>query len=169
MSIFDRLNPRERLFVMGGGLLVIVLVIFTIIRFIVVRRIEISDAVSQERENFNRIQRLAADIKQLPAARDIPDVNRLKSLIFTRMEKHGLKADIRDRVENISRTEEKLVVDLNFKGMSLKALIDFLHDIEYGRGVSVQVGRFQINRPLPGKEIYDGIISLYTIRPRNNK
>lgn len=166
MNFFERLNPRERIIVMAGGLVLFLLLVFFIIKFVIIRRSELSDAVIQAREDFNRIQRLKEDIQQLPAARNIPDVNRMKSLIFTRMEKHGIRADIRDRVETVSRTEERLVVDLNFKGLPLKNLIDFLHDVEFGGGLNLQVGRFTIQRSLPDREIYDGTISLTTIRPK---
>lgn len=166
MNFLERLNPRERFFVIIGGGVLLVLLVYLFVQFIIIRRATLSAQVEKAKSDFLTIQRLKEDIDRLPASGSSPDENQLKSLVFQQLEKHTLNGDIKSRTESLSRREERVVVELRFKGQTLKSILDFVHDIEYGSMKQASTGRFEIKRSLPGKEIYDGSITVISIRPK---
>ncbi len=163
-DFYNRLNPRERLLILGAGAFLSALLLTYLFHFIITRRIEMREEAGRIRGDYARLLRMKALIQELPRGAEAPDANQLKALLYTKVEKAGLKADIRDHLESLSRTEEMIVVDINFTGASMKSIFDLLYEVEYGGGVPARVGRCTIRRALPDREIYDGNISLQSIR-----
>jgi len=163
--VLDRLNDREKLFVIGGGAFLVLAAIYFGSQFLMTQRLGLSGGADQVRSDLSRLHRLKEDLALLPVAREIPDINNLKATVYNRLEKSGLQGDIRERTEKVSRKEEKLVIDLNMKGVSLKNLIDFIYDIEMSQSIPLSVGKMQLRRPLPEREIYDVNLSLTVSRP----
>lgn len=168
-KVYEKLNPRERLFVLAGGGSLLLLLLFLALSSIVQKRQELGQRVVQAREDYGRILRLREDISTMPPPREIPDRNQFKSAIFNLMESHGLKGDLRDSVKSISRSEEAIVEELVLKGVVLKNVIDFMHDIEYGHKINCRIDGVSFRRSLPGREIYDVNLSLAVNRPRSGR
>lgn len=163
--MLDNLNPRERLFIIGGGTVLLFVLLFFGFRMILLRRQKIHDDAIQAKARFSRIERMAATIKSLPPADKLPGINELKAEVFSRSERFNLKPDIKEHVEQPSRDEKLIVLDLNIQGAILKDVIDFLHDIEYKNSIKARVRSINLKRSLPGREIYDVKMSLNAIHP----
>lgn len=166
--MLDKLNQRERLFVIGGGGFLLIAAIFFGGRFVLQKRSGLTGGVDGVRMDLIKLHRLKADMDSLPAANNIPDINSLKAAVFNRLEKNNLQADIRERTEPVSRKEEKLVVELNMKGIILKNLLDFIYDIEMNHSIPLHVGKMHLRKPLPDREIYDVNLSLTVSRPKGD-
>ena len=167
--MFDKLNAREKLFVLGGGGFLVLAALVFAGRFLFQQRGHLTGGVQDARQQLARLYRIKEDLEKLPAPRNIPNVNALKASVSVRLEKNGLQnSDIRERVERVSKSEERLIVEISIKGAPLKSIIDFLYDVEVSHSVPMSVGKLQIRKPLPEREIYDVNISLAVSRPRTD-
>ncbi len=167
MNFFSRLNPREKLFVSAGGGLLLLVLLLAGGKAVYEKRRSLSEETEQARADLQTLQRLKGTIESLPAAKgQVTDINAMKSAVFTRLERNNLKADIRERVENISQREERLVIEVIMRGITLNSTVDFLHDIEFERSVNAKVGKLNLRRSLPDRDIYDVTVTLTLNRPR---
>ena len=165
--MLDKLNPRERIFVVYGGGILAALLLFYAVTFIISKRFELRDESSRAIQDIQKMSRLETQIASLPPEQNIPDLNQLKSQIFNVLEKNGLKGDISDRTESISKKEELIIVNISINGVQFSPVMDFIYDIEYGQSVKGEIGKLSFNRPLADRELYDVKISVMVKRPRN--
>jgi len=165
--MLEKLNPRERLFVFGGGgLLVVMLIVFAGVQ-ISKKRAGIEEDVVRAREDVAKITKLRDDINSLPSPQSLPDMNAFIATTTSLLEKYNLKPqDIRERPDTSSRTEELLVLEISLNAVALKDVISFLHDVEYGRQVNAIVGGLVFRKSLPGREVYDTKITLVIHKPK---
>ncbi len=165
--MFDKLNDRERLFIVFGVAIFLLLGLIFLGKKIGDMRARISEDVAAAREETAKIIRLRDAINNLPSPQSLPDMNQFISQTSQLMEKHSLQAaDIRNRTESTARKEEMLIVELTFNGVGLREIIKFLHDVEFGGKVNARVGNLVFRKPLPQREIYDVKISLEIIKPK---
>ena len=165
--MLEKLNPRERLLIVAfGGTLLLLLLGFIGLK-VKEQRDTIRQSVGEARDDVTRMSRLVADIKGMPAGGPLPDENEflakttqlLESMKFT-------PQNIRSRKENPTRTEEQIIVEMTFAGVSLKDAINFLHAVEYGKQIPARVGVLEFRKPLAQREIYDMRITLVITRPK---
>ena len=164
--MLEKLNPRERLLLIyiGGSAAVLILIYLAVL--LITKRFELRDESSKAIQNIHKMSRLERQIASLPPMQNVPDLNQLKSQIFNALEKNGLKGNISDRTESISKKEEMLIVNININGVQFSSVMDFVYDIEYGRGINASIGKLTFNRPLAERELYDVKISVYVRKPR---
>jgi len=168
--MLEKLNPRERLFVVSGvGALLSLVLIFVGVKIYDQRQF-IRESVLKERENVQIITRMRDDIRAMPSSGPLPDENEFLSKTQALLDRLKFTPqNIRPHKENVSANEEQLVVELTFSGVALKDALEFLHAVEYSREIPARVASLEFRKPLPQREIYDMRISLVITRPRTQR
>ncbi len=165
--MLEKLNPRERLFIVGGGgFLLLMLLLFLGVK-VKEQRDNIRQSVQEARDDVTHMQRLVADIRSMPAGGPLPDENELQTRTTQVLE--GMKLtmqNIRSRKETPSPREEQIIVEITFAGVSLKDIINFLHAVEYSKQIPARVGVLEFRKPLAQREIYDVRLTLVVTRPK---
>jgi len=165
-SFLEKMTPRERLLVQGFFVFLLIVALFYMIRMITSRRDQLHEEALLSGQKVEKMLRLERQISSLPPAKEIPDRNQLKAQVFSLLDKNGLKGDIQDGLESVSRTEEILIENISINGTPLHPVVNFLYDIEYGGSINATIGNFQFRKPLPDREIYDVKISVTVRRPK---
>ncbi len=164
--MLDKLNPRERLLLTGLIALLAVGVLVLGGRKIREMRAKKSEDVGGFRDMLSQITNIRDTIRELPEAPPPPDKTQLVAAASQLAEKHKLKAqDIRDRDETTPRYIQ-VHVELTFNGVPLRNVLEFIHDVEYGRQIAARVSRLVFRRSLPTKEVYDVNLTLSAQKPR---
>lgn len=166
LDFLEKLNPRERLFLQGLVIFLLILGAGSILRVVVRSRSALHEEAMLSGQRVAQMLRVEKQIVSLPAEKEIPDMNLLKSRVFALLEKYNLKGDIKDSVQSLSRSEELMSVNISINGTPLQPVISFLYEIEYGGAINATIGDFQFTKPLPERDIYDVRISVGVRRPR---
>src|SRR6185295_1925434 len=108
--MLEKLNPRERLFVVSGvGALLSLVLIFIGVKIYDQRQF-IRESVLKERENVQIITRMRDDIRAMPSSGPLPDENEFLSKTQALLDRLKFTPqNIRPHKENISANEEQLV------------------------------------------------------------
>ncbi|MCE9600124.1 MAG: hypothetical protein K8S54_19345 [Spirochaetia bacterium] len=165
--MLEKMNPRERLFVLGAaGLVGFAILLFLAIK-IQEQRESIRESVHKAADDVQRIKRLREDINAMPGSAPLPDENEFLSKTQALLDRLKFTPqNIRSHKDNPSRDQEQIVVEMTFAGVALKDALAFLHAVEFAREVPARVANLEFRKPLPNREIYDMRIQLVITRQK---
>lgn len=161
--MMEKLNEREKLFVIGGVAVILITGLVYGIIYILNQRQTIRDSVFETREQVAAMVRLKSAIQSMPAGQSAPEKSRFLQSVNTLLEKHNLTySSMRERKEKADgrRGAEVTLLEINFNGIQLQSLIQFLYDVEVRKQTGGRVYRLDIVQPLPGVEKYDVNLSI---------
>lgn len=156
--MMERLNERERLFIIIGALLIVAALLFTAINYIVTQRSEIRERVFSSRQDVATMMRLKSSIQSMPISNNTPEKAQFLQSVNQLLERHNLKySNMREQKEKVDgrRGAERLLLDINFNGVELPPLINFLYDVEVRKQSGGRIYKFEIFHRLPGRDVYD--------------
>lgn len=159
--MLEKLNPRERLMVLGmGGLLAAGLVIFGGLK-IMEQRESIHERVIEARDDVQKMKRLRDQIRAMPASAPLPDENEFLAKTTAMLDRLKIQQQsIRSIREPASGGQETVKVEIIFNLISMKDVISLLHAVEFGREVPARVSSLDMRKPLAGREVYEVKIHL---------
>ena len=162
--MLDKLSPRERL--MGIGLIALLSVVglFMGIKTFMKMREKVTVRVTNARRDVQRITNIRNTIRSLPPPQPVEEKTIIVAKASRLATELGLKpADIRDG-EEISNKFRRVRVELTFRSVPLKDILKYVHSVESGGQINVQVSSLVFSRSL-NKEVYDVNLSLFAQSP----
>ena len=163
--MLEKLEPRERLFVMiGGGALVVFLCIL-LFSFLAQKRKKVHKMVMQTRAATQTALRLKSQIQSMAPAQKITDKNQFMGRVSSLIESNQMK--IRTMKDEPPEQRSGFVehpIRISLSGVNLGNLIHFLHTIEYS--TPARVRRLSINKQLSAKDVYDVVVVLVISLPK---
>ncbi len=158
VKFLQKLEPRERLFLLSGVLflLVVSLVAGTYQLYKVRRRI--SQEVTESRYEFQRIHRLREQILDMGVAKELPDQRQFFASVNSLLQQNELTPSNVDEKKAGQGGRQKYEVSIKFRSVNLVKFLDFVYDLEYGNKVAAAVYKLEIRRAISAKELYDANI-----------
>mgnify|MGYP001796181217 CR=1 FL=1 len=153
--MFEKLEPRERLFLFGGGALILVLLLVFFGLMIRRARVQVEEDVAQRRAMLNQIAALKSSIDSLEDSGAPPNRSQFVASVNSLLSQYGLNvSDFKDD-ERTDPTGTTYVVNMRLRAVKLDDLMRYLHAIEYGRRTSASIESIRISRSVSSQEVYD--------------
>ena len=164
--MLDKLNDRERMFVVVGGLVAALAILIMGVVTILRHRATLREEVQTARQDLQKIREMGQLIQRLPSGQQAPTEGQLKKQLRQMIESQGLqRSSMNSNVSQVSKGQEKVQVDITFNSEKLVDIFQFLYQVEVAGAVSARVEDLQITRPYSEKEVYDVRIKVTVQRP----
>ncbi|MBI38367.1 MAG: hypothetical protein CMF59_02115 [Leptospiraceae bacterium] len=164
--MLDKLNDRERMFVVVGGLVAALAILIMGVVTILRHRATLREEVQTARQDLQKIREMGQLIQRLPSGQQAPTEEQLKNQLRQMIESQGLqRSSMNSNVSQVSKGQEKVQVDITFNSEKLVDIFQFLYQVEVAGAVSARVEDLQITRPYSEKEVYDVRIKVTVQRP----
>ena len=162
MKFLEKLESREKLFLLGGLLFLIVVLVILGGQGLHRLQTGIGSKVASRYENLQTLQRLKNQILGMGPARKVSD----KSVFFTKvnefLERHNLKTVSINENEKGNKNEKRYRVTVRLQSVLMLDLLRFLHDIEFERSMKISVDLLRIRRAISKKDVYDVNVTVST-------
>ncbi|WP_411822687.1 hypothetical protein [Leptospira sp. 'Mane'] len=159
--MFDRLNDRERMLVIGAVFLVAALGIYTILSVFVDLRNKLTEEIYETRSQATQLDRVIREfnyLKSLQTGGSEEDV----SVMYSKLDQIMVRYNLKDKVQTMKDTTtvirkdyNKIQIDVSFRSVLLQDIIKFIYDIEKNKQVQAKVDYLTFRKPFAEKEIYD--------------
>ncbi|MDV6237008.1 hypothetical protein CH379_015360 [Leptospira ellisii] len=166
--MLEKLEPRERLLVLGGIGLILLILLFLVVRKVVTLRQGLSERVQDSRTapvKLDKIIQEFNDFRSLDSSGGESDVSALYAKLDEIFVKYGLKEKI-STMKDSSAVEDKkynrITIDINFRSVTLDNVFRLIYDIEKNKMVNARVEYLNFRKPFQGKEVYDVNLKLST-------
>ena len=156
MNYFHMLQRREQILVVGAGILVLVVVLFTfVIDPILARAASLDRRLATARRQLVELQTLRGNYQRQQQIIDRIDaqLRRQKKnfAIFSHLEQVAGQAGIQDKIQSMNTVAsppntvyKEDSVEVKMEGVTLEQLIEYLHRVERSQQV-LRVKRLQVN------------------------
>jgi general secretion pathway protein M len=158
--MLSKLDNREKLFVLGAVLLLLVLIVVNVLIWIIDIRRELTNKVIDSRAGFTVLEKAIKDYnfyKSLKTGEE-ENVNGIFAKLDQIMVRHSLKEKLYDIPKDSYNTVEKIYtrtnIELNFRSVYLQDIIKMVYDIEVNKQLNGRVTYFSFRKVI-GKELYD--------------
>lgn len=160
--MFEKLEPRERLFVYGGIVVAVVLVVFLLGGALRRARQNVSARVQESRSSAESMVQLRRQILSMQAANPLPEQSAFSQTISTELEKNNLNANsFQESPPQTQNGQTSYGVSVRLVAVRLEDVIRFLHGIEYPRELPAPVvENLKLTRSVSGREVYDVSMSI---------
>ncbi|EMY79093.1 hypothetical protein LEP1GSC060_1023 [Leptospira weilii serovar Ranarum str. ICFT] len=166
--MLDKLEPRERLIVLGGIGAILLLIVFMTIRKVVTLRQSLTESVQDSRTapvKLDKIIQEFNDFRSLDSSGGETDVSGVYAKLDEIIVRHGLKEKI-STMKDFNSVEEKkynrITIDINFRSATLDNVFRLIYDIEKNKMINARVEYLNFKKPFQGKEVYDVNLKLST-------
>lgn len=153
--MLDKLEPRERILLIGGAALIAVVLLFVFGRTVSQMRERVSEDVAARRAAVQQMIRLRDNIGSQKAPREPLTRSQFVANVNNLLSQYGLNASAFNEKEQSAPGRKIFVISMTLRSVSLEALLKYLHAVEYARRVPASVENIRINRAVSGKEVYD--------------
>ncbi|TGK35014.1 hypothetical protein EHQ12_15540 [Leptospira gomenensis] len=166
--MLEKLEPRERLLVLGGIGLILLLILFLAVRKVVTLRQGLSERVQDSRTapvKLDKIIQEFNDFRSLDSTGGETDVSALYAKLDEIFVKYGLKEKISTMKDSNAVEDKKynrITIDINFRSVTLDNIVRLIYDIEKNKMVNARVEYLNFRKPFQGKEVYDVNLKLST-------
>ena len=164
--MLDKLEPRERLLLAVGAVVVSLALIFFFGRMISRMRERVSEDVASRRAAVQQMIRLRDSIVGTKAPSRPPNRSQFVADVNNLLSSNGLNASAFNEKEQSAPGRTIYVISMTLRAVNLEDLLKYLHAIEYGRRVPAVIENIRINRAVSGKEVYDVNLTLSLSVPR---
>ncbi|MBE7411338.1 MAG: hypothetical protein L6Q54_01140 [Leptospiraceae bacterium] len=158
--MLNKLDEREKLFVIGGVILVIVVLFFSVIRKLAEFRSDLSEKIVESRGSSVQLDKLIKDYHFYKSLKSGPeeDVSQIYSKLDQILIRYSLKdkvSTMRDSNTVILKQYNKITIDISLRSVPLNDVIKLIYDIEVNKQINSKVDYINFRKPFAGKEIYD--------------
>lgn len=153
MRFLDKLEERERLFVLGLLALVILMLFFIGASTLYALRQELSNEAQTNSNILYKLQKLKSQISRLAPAANIPEKPQVFTEVNNLLNTYQLKP--------ISINEEKkdtaqgFQLSIRLQAVPLSSLLNFLYEVEYKNKMSLSISLLSIRRTVSKNDLYD--------------
>ncbi|EMJ95587.1 hypothetical protein [Leptospira alstonii] len=166
--MLDKLEPRERLIVLGGIGAILLLIVFMTIRKVVTLRQGLTESVQDSRTapvKLDKIIQEFNDFRSLDSSGGEADVSAVYAKLDEIIVRYGLKEKI-STMKDFNSIEDKkynrITIDINFRSVTLDNIFRLIYDIEKNKMINARVEYLNFKKPFQGKEVYDVNLKLST-------
>ncbi|MGV3665534.1 MAG: hypothetical protein ACO1NV_05345 [Leptospira bouyouniensis] len=159
--MFDRLNDRERILVIGLIGFVSLLGIYTIITLLSDLRNNLSEEIFETRSQAGELDRVIREynyLRGLQSGGSEEDV----SVMYSKLDQILVRYNLKDKVQTMKDTSNviqkdynKITIDVSFRSVLLQDIIKLVYDIEKNKQIQAKVDLLSFRKPFAEKEIYD--------------
>ncbi len=158
--MLNKLDERERLFVIGGIILVIVILLFSVVRKLAEFRSDLSEKIAESRGSSVQLDKLIRDYNYYRSLKSGPeeDVSQIYSKLDQILVRYSLKdkvSTMRDSNTVILKQYNKITIDISLRSVPLNDVIKLIYDIEVNKQINSKVDYINFRKPFAGKEVYD--------------
>ncbi len=159
--MLNKLDERERVFVIGFVLILIFLLFILVFLRIKQFREELSNEVEELQSSFPEMDKAIQDYNFYRSikAGDEEKISDIFGKLDQIMVRYGLKEKIynqRDYVNVVEKNYNRTTIEFNFKSVTLQDVFKMIYDIEFNKQVSGKVTYLNFRKvPIAGKELYD--------------
>ncbi|MCB1171004.1 MAG: type II secretion system protein M [Leptospiraceae bacterium] len=164
--MLEKLNERERMFVLVGGIVALALILFVGLKTILDHRSKLRAEVQNARRSLVQIREMSQLIQRLPSGQQAPGQDQVKNQLRQLMNSIGLEhtnLDANERKEG--KGQEKIEIKITFNSVKLVDIFKFLYEVEVNGQVPARVEMLRLQRPFSNKEVYDVRMDLFVLRP----
>lgn len=163
--MLDKLSARERLLLLLAGIFLAVLMLGFVGHLILEKRANLRRQLVQARRDVKTLVKLRQDIQSMAATGNLPDENRLLSIVSQAIQNRNLTASsIRPDEQKVGRNDKKILVKVTFSGVQLQPFLQFLYDMEAEQKNGITIGELRIRKAL-ARETYDASVTIYVMQP----
>ncbi|MCB1172276.1 MAG: type II secretion system protein M [Leptospiraceae bacterium] len=150
-----KLEPRERLFILAGGSVLVAFLLAYMLFFLIRKRNEQRVQVHQTQAAIETAQRLKGQILSMAEpTRQVQDKNQFMGQISRLLEESSMKIrNMKDEPPEARGGFTDHPVRISLSNVELSELIRFLHTVEYK--TQARVENLSIDRQLSAKELYN--------------
>ena len=152
--MLNKLDDREKLFVIGGVIIFILVIFGLFISKIMERRTTLSESLSEARGNFARLDKTIQDYNYYRSLKSGDEID--LTSIYAKLDQILIRYGLKDRVLTqkdtstpIKKEYIKITIDISLRSVKL------IYDIEVMKQINSKVDYMNFIKPLPGKEEYD--------------
>ncbi len=155
--MLEKLEPRERLFVIIGGILVIAALVVALGMAVRKARTSLAAEVQEARTGVQRLTELQGQIAGMQAADPLPVETQFVSNITSQLQQYSLNASTFNTLPGQTQQGQTTYgVTMTLRAVRLEDVIKFLHDVEYAQRLPAPVvENIRITRAVSGRELYD--------------
>lgn len=158
--MLNKLDDRERLFLLAGVGIVVVILLFTVFRKIIEYRNNLGETVTETRSQAAQLDKLIRDYNYYRSLKSGPeeDVSQIYSKLDQILVRYSLKdkvSTMRDSNTVILKRYNKVTIDVSLRSVPLNDVFKLIYDIEVNKQINSKVDYLNFKRPFAGKEIYD--------------
>lgn len=143
--MFDKLEPRERLLVLGGIGLILLLIVFFAIRKVVTLRQGLTERVQDSRTapvKLDKIIQEFNEFRSLDSSGGETDVSAVYAKLDEIFVRYSLKEKI-STMKDFNSIEDKkynrITIDINFRSVTLDNIFRLIYDIEKNKMINARV------------------------------
>lgn len=158
--MLNKLDDREKLFVIGGVLVVIIVLFSLTLSKVVERRTNLSESLLEARGNFARLDKAIQDYNYYRSLKSGDEVD--LTSIYAKLDQILIRYGLKDRVLTqkdsstiIKKEYNKITIDISLRSVKLADVFKMIYDIEVMKQINSKVDYMNFIKPLPGKEEYD--------------
>lgn len=158
--MLNKLDDREKLFVIGAVILFFLVLFSLTVSKVVERRTALSDSLLEARGNFARLDKAIQDYNYYRSLKsgDEIDVTSIYAKLDQILIRYGLKERVNTQKDSstiIKKEYNKITVDISLRSVKLADVFKMIYDIEVMKQINSKVDYMNFIKPLPGKEEYD--------------
>jgi general secretion pathway protein M len=159
--MFNQLNERERIFVFGGALLIIGMLVYLIVNGLYSLRKELSDAVGESVSQATQLDMIVNDYnfyRSLETGGQDEDVSQMYSKLDQILIRYGLKEKVltmKDNQSSVLKEYLQINIEVSFRSVLLNDVIKLIYDIEKNKQINAKVESFNFRKPFQDKDYYD--------------
>lgn len=171
--MLDKLNERERLFVLGGlGFVLLIGLLlgsFSLYKY----RTNLTETLLDTNSQFTELEKIIRDYNYYRSIKSSEEenINQLVAKLEQIMKRHNLKTNTLEKSQTvIMERYNKTIIDVTMTSVKLEDVMHLIYDIEVNKQMNSKVEVLEFRKPLPGKEVYDVTIrfSSYSKKGKNN-
>ncbi|MBP9886448.1 MAG: hypothetical protein KBF93_09125 [Leptospiraceae bacterium] len=158
--MLNKLDDREKLFVIGAVILFFLVLFSLTVSKVVERRTALSDSLLEARGNFARLDKAIQDYNYYRSLKsgDEIDVTSIYAKLDQILIRYGLKERVNTQKDSstiIKKEYNKITIDISLRSVKLADVFKMIYDIEVMKQINSKVDYMNFIKPLPGKEEYD--------------
>lgn len=158
--MLSKLDERERLVLLAGVGVLLLLLVLNIFNSLYQYRVELSQQVIDTRSNFAALEKAIQEYNYYRSLKsgDEEKISDIYSKLDTIMIRHSLK----DRVQTMKDTNSMILknynrtsIDITFRSVPLQDIIKLIYDVEVNKQINSKIDYISFRKPILGKELYD--------------
>ena len=157
--MLNKLDDREKLFVIGAVILFFLVLFSLTVSKVVERRTALSDSLLEARGNFARLDKAIQDYNYYRSLKSGEiDVTSIYAKLDQILIRYGLKERVNTQKDSstiIKKEYNKITIDISLRSVKLADVFKMIYDIEVMKQINSKVDYMNFIKPLPGKEEYD--------------
>ena len=152
MKFLEKLETRERLYVLGFGIFLIVILFGQGLRMLYSLRQGIAEEANSNAEILQRLQILRSRIMRLAPAQDLPGRAKAFAQVNEIMQQNQLNPI---RINEKKGKNQSFRVDVRLQSVEIENFFGFLYNVEYQSQIPFAITALRLQRAHTKKELYD--------------